>query len=130
MGADGLDCSQWGKRRARGLKAASLTILIVLRHPSLRFDYPSFSPQLFHAIFGVLEALLDLNSLMSLDDLAENVDVASGRIESLVAAAFNVVHVFTNDLPVIKVEDLGFENLICMTETIQNEPLSWSAADV
>lgn len=105
-------------------------ILIVLRHPSLRFDYPSFSPQLFHAIFGVLEALLDLNSLMSLDDLAENVDVASGRIESLVAAAFNVVHVFTNDLPVIKVEDLGFENLICMTETIQNEPLSWSAADV
>lgn len=67
---------------------------------------------------------------MSLDSLTQNVDIASGRIESLVAAAFNVVHVFTNDLPVIKVEDLGLKDLICMTKTIQNEPLSWSAADV
>jgi len=85
----------------------------------------SRGPESVPFVGRVLEALLDLDALVTTDNFAKNDSVPYGRVEGSVAATLLIIHVFSNDLPVVLVEDLVPKDLVRLRETIENEPAAW-----
>ena len=43
------------------------------------------------------------------------------RIEGLMSTTFTIIDVFANDFPIIKIENMLFQDLIGLLESIENE---------
>lgn len=89
--------------------------------PPSSFHQPSGPQQLLHPNLRIFQALLDLDAFMRFNDSSQNLDLSDRAVECLVSPAFVVVNVFTNDLPVIKVECLLSENAVRIDEAVKNE---------
>ena len=58
---------------------------------------------------------------MGLDRLSQDGRVANGRVEGLVAAAFDVIDILAHDLPVFKLESFLSQDTVRVFETIEDE---------
>jgi hypothetical protein len=70
----------------------------------------------------VLEALLDLDPLVGLDDDAERLGLADGADKGLVAAALVVKDVLADGLPLVEAEGVAAEDLVGVGEAVEGEP--------
>lgn len=69
----------------------------------------------------ILQALLDLDTLVGQYRRSEDVDAATGRNEGLMAASFLVVNVLANHSPVLHVKDVLAEEPICVGKAVEDE---------
>ena len=80
----------------------------------LRFSETRHLPQFLSSDLGVLETLLDFDTLVSLERSFVKESLVLGRQEGLVAATVFIVDVFAYDLPVGDVKDLLAKDFIGM----------------
>jgi hypothetical protein len=101
----------------RNIKIKLLTILLAAP-PLANLGHTCPLPELFGFGCRVLQALLHLDSLVGPDELAQDGRVTPRGIEGLVAAAFDIIHVFANDLPVVLGEGVLPEDPVGMTKAV------------
>ena len=100
--------------------ANSLTITVI-SHPLVDWLQTRNLPKPFHAGLRVLVALLNLDALKGRDAVAQYLDVADGRDRGSVTAAFRVVYILADDLPVGEVEDFLAVDPVCVGEAVEDE---------
>lgn len=108
-------------RQTSGLVGWTLLTVILPHGPSLHLSQTRESEQPISARARVLDTLLDLDTLVCPNQVAEDLDIASGGYEGLMAAALIVVDVFADDPPVRDVEELFAVNGIDMGKTVEDE---------
>lgn len=96
-----------------------LTMLVVL--PPRNLSHASIVPKTLRSISRVLQALLDLDAVVSFDNGAEGLSLVQGRVEGAMAAALDVVDVLANDFPVIGSELVLADDLIGGGEAVEDE---------
>jgi hypothetical protein len=104
----------------RNIKIKPLTILLAVP-PLANLGHACPLPKLFGLGCRVLQALLHLDSLVGTDELAQHGRVTPRGIEGLVAAPFGIVHILTNDLPVVLDKGVLPQDPVGMTKAVQDE---------
>lgn len=110
---------QLGKWQAGALKHVQAVVLVVA--PLVQLNQAGHLPETRRTERRVLEALLDLDALVGLDDAVEDLRLFDGRQESLVAAALRIVDVLADDLPVVDVELVLAKDAVGVSEPVLDE---------
>jgi hypothetical protein len=91
--------------------------------PVANLNHAHHAPQHISLLPRILQALLDLYPLVSLDVRPKHRDVFDWRKEGLVAAAVLIVHIFANNAPLLLIEGGAAKNHVGVDKAVEDEPV-------
>lgn len=99
------------------------TVVAIICCPVCLLDQACSLQKLF-AVFGrEFETLFHLDAFSCRDLFTQNSHIAHRGVEGLVVSALDIVDVLANDGPVVQLEGVLSQNLICSQEAIEYEPV-------
>lgn len=98
--------------------------VFIAQLPMTNLPQAGRAPEPVRFLPRVLQTLLDLDALVWLDQLTQNACGANRRVKSLVTTALCIVHILADNPPVLKLERLLTEDVVCVDETVEDESAS------